>query len=72
MRTVETTRSGDSSVTGQLTEMRTWLDQAGITPLELEPLFILRARTRFRASFAKAEDADRFVARFDEQRPACN
>jgi hypothetical protein len=72
MRTVEVTRSGDSSVTTQLAEMHDWLREAGIELLELEPLTILRARARFRATFKRPEDADRFVTRFDEQTPACN
>ena len=67
MRTVQVTRSGDGSVTGQLAEMRAWLSEAGIQPLELEALSILQARARFSATFARAEDAERFVGRFDEQ-----
>lgn len=67
MRQVEITRTGDASVADQMTEMREWLREAGIEALELEPVRILKARVRFRAAFATAEDAARFGRRFDEE-----
>ena len=65
MPIIEITRGGDASVADMLAEMRTWLQQEGIDPLELEPIEILHAQVRFRANFAKAEDAERFRRRFD-------
>ena len=69
MRRIEITRAGDASVTDQIAEMRDWLRAAGIEPVELEPLHILRGRVRFRASFARAEEAERFRAAFDAAEP---
>ena len=66
MRRVEITRTGDASIAEQLAEMRDWLRDEGIEPIELEPLHILGALVRFRASFAAPEEADRFCAAFDE------
>lgn len=65
MRTVEITRTGDAAILDQVAEMRGWLREAGIKPVELEPMRIMNARVRFRASFANAEDAERFRRRFD-------
>jgi hypothetical protein len=67
MRTLEISRTGNTSVADQLLEMREWLVQAGIQSLELEPTRILQARVGFRASFAGAEDAERFRHRFDAE-----
>ena len=67
MRTVEITRTGEASVTDQIAEMQEWLRAAGIQPLELEPMRILGARVRFRATFASDQDAERFRRRFDTQ-----
>ena len=67
MRTVEIARTGDASVADQMVEMREWLREAGIQPVELEPLRILKARVRFRATFGNNDDAERFRRRFDEE-----
>ena len=64
MRTVEITRPGNASVLDQLVEMRAWLREAGIQAIELEAIRVLSARVCYRASFATAEDAERFCARF--------
>lgn len=66
MPSIEITRTGSASVAGQIDEMREWLRAAGIAAVELEPVNILRARVRFRAVFATAEEAKRFRLRFDE------
>jgi len=66
MRSIDITRTGDSTVTGQLAEMRNWLEAEGIAPVELEPDRILGAMVRFRARFDRAEDAERFRLQFDE------
>jgi hypothetical protein len=66
MRRIEITRAGDASIADQLSEMRAWLRSAGIEPLQLEPLRILHGLATFRASFATAEEAERFRQRFDE------
>ena len=65
MRTVEITRTGDASVADQMAEMQEWLREAGIQPVELQPVRILNASVRFRATFATDEDAERFRRRFD-------
>ena len=65
MRTVEITRTGDASVLDQMAEMRGWLQQAGIQPVELEAVRIVKARVCFRASFGTGEEAERFCRRFD-------
>lgn len=65
MHTVEITRDGDAPVLDQLAEMRHWLLQAGIEPLELEAVQIVKARVSFRAAFATDEEAARFCRRFD-------
>jgi hypothetical protein len=67
MRTIEIARIGDSSVADQMAEMHEWLREAGIHPLQLEPMRILRARVLFRATFANDDDAERFRRRFDEE-----
>jgi hypothetical protein len=67
MPTIEITRAGDASVAEQIAEMHEWLREAGIQPVELEPVRILKARVRFRASFANDDDAERFRGRFDEK-----
>jgi hypothetical protein len=67
MRTVEITRTADASVTDQIAEMQEWLREAGIHPLELQPMRILGACVRFRAVFASDQDAERFRRRFDMQ-----
>lgn len=66
MLKIEITRTGDASVADQLAEMHGWLRDAGIEPRELQPVSILRAQVRFRASFAVNDDAERFRRRFDE------
>jgi hypothetical protein len=66
MRTVEITRTGDVSVADEMAEMQDWLREMRIQPLDLQPLRILQARVRFRATFANDDDAERFRARFDE------
>lgn len=66
MRTVEITRVGDATVANQVAEMREWLRETGIEPVELQPMHILKARVRFRATFANDGDAERFRGRFDE------
>jgi len=66
MRTLEIIRGGDAAVADQLAEMREWLRAEGIAASELEPVRILRARVRFRATFASDADAERFRRRFDE------
>ena len=66
MRQIEITRTGEASISGQLSEMRAWLHNAGIEPLALEPLRILGAHAQFRARFANAAEADRFRRQFDE------
>lgn len=67
MRTVEITRIGDASVTDQIAEMHEWLRQSGIAAAELQPLHILNAGVRFRATFANVDQADQFRRRFDTQ-----
>ena len=69
MRTVEVTRIGDAPVLDQLAEMRQWLRQEGIEAVELEPVRVLHARVRFRATFGNAEQAERFCHRFDAGQP---
>lgn len=66
MRRVEITRTGDASIADQLAEMREWLETEGIEPIDLEPLHIIGALVRFRASFATAAEAERFRQAFDE------
>jgi hypothetical protein len=67
MLTLEIRRIGNSSVADQMVEMKEWLAEAGIRPLNLEPTSILRARVGFRASFAGADEAARFRRRFDAE-----
>jgi hypothetical protein len=67
MAMVEITRRGNASVADQMAEMHRWLREAGIEPLELQPVRILNASVRFSAAFANAEDAERFRLRFDEE-----
>ena len=67
MRTVEITRIGDASIADQIAEMHEWLRQAGIAPAELQPLRILNGNVRFQATFANADDAERFRTRFDAE-----
>jgi hypothetical protein len=66
MPTIEITRTGDASVADQMAEMHEWLREVGIEPVELQPLRILKARVRFRATLANDGDAERFRRRFDE------
>lgn len=66
MPTIEITRKGDASVADQMAEMHEWLREVGIEPVELQPLRILKARVRFRATLANDDDAERFRRRFDE------
>ena len=66
MRTVEITRTGDVSVADQMAEMQQWLREMRVQPLDLQPVRILHARVRFRATFANDDDAERFRRRFDE------
>lgn len=66
MRRVEIIRTGDASIADQLAEMRLWLELEGIEPIELEPLRILGAVVRFRASFATAQEAEQFCREFDQ------
>jgi hypothetical protein len=49
-----------------MAEMHEWLREVGIEPVELQPLRILKARVRFRATLANNDDAERFRRRFDE------
>jgi hypothetical protein len=67
MRTVEIVRTGNASVADQMAEMQGWLCEAGIQPLTLDPMRILNAQVRFRASFANDADAERFRGRFNEE-----
>jgi hypothetical protein len=67
MHTIEISRTGDASVADQIAEMGAWLYDSGIEPLELLAVRILNARVRFSASFAGADDAERFRCRFDEE-----
>jgi hypothetical protein len=67
MRTIEIARSGDVSVADQMAEMQRWLCEAGIQPLTLDPMRVVNAQVRFRASFANDDDAERFRGRFDEE-----
>jgi hypothetical protein len=66
MPTIEFTRAGDTSVANQMAEMREWLRETGIQPVELQPVRIVKARVRFRAVFANDADAERFGRRFEE------
>jgi hypothetical protein len=66
MPTIEITRKGDASVADQIAEMHEWLREVGIEAVELQPLRILKARVRFRATLANDDDAERFRRRFDE------
>jgi hypothetical protein len=66
MPTIEITRTGDASVADQIAEMHEWLREVGIEAVELQPLRILKARVRFRATLANDDDAERFRRRFDE------
>ena len=63
---IEITRTGDTSVADQMAEMQEWLRDAGIASVALQPVRILKARVRFRATFANDDDAERFRRRFDE------
>lgn len=66
MRSVEITRSGALSVADHLAEMQRWLDRAGIRATDLHAACILKGRVTFRATFAQAIDADRFLRAFAE------
>jgi hypothetical protein len=66
MSTIEITRTGDASVNDQMAEMREWLRATGGQPVELQPVRILKARVRFRATLANDDDTERFRRRFDE------
>ena len=70
MRRIEITRTGDTTITAQLAEMRDWLDEEGIETLGLESDRILDATVRFVARFDRQEDAERFRHRFDEAEQA--
>lgn len=70
MRTIEIRRNGDRSIAAQMAEMRQWLDRNGIKPMRLDPSRILNGRVSFRAVFASAVDADRFILQFDDAAPA--
>jgi hypothetical protein len=64
MQTIELIGSGDVAIGDQLAEMKEWLHEAGIETLSLEALCIIKGNVRFRASFATADDAERFCRRF--------
>jgi hypothetical protein len=70
MRTIEISRNGDRTIAEQMAEMRLWLDSNGIRALRLDPSRILNGRVSFRAIFAAGNDADRFIAQFDDAAPA--
>jgi len=66
MRTVEFTRGGDDTLTEQISQMRRWLDKAGITAGELKTIRILKGRVTFSATFDDTADATRFLSVFAE------
>jgi hypothetical protein len=52
------------SVGDHLAEMREWLTQRKIVPLELAQVHVVNSQVVFRARFAAAFEADEFVEKF--------
>ena len=64
MKTIVVARDGNQSVADHLAEMRAWLAERGIVPLELTMLHVLNFRVVFRASFQTDDEAEQFAQRF--------